>query len=356
MTSDTIKVGVLGCAKIVEFALVNPSKDIPELELYAIASRRSEKASEYAEKYGFNKALPSYDDVLADPEVDFVYIALPNDTHVAWALKAAEARKHILVEKPLAINTDKLYDLKERCEEKGVFLLEALMVQQHPWQSEIKKIVASNVFGALKEIQTVLTFIPKYDLATNYRGDPEKGGGCFYDLAPYWLQFIQSLRFLPEAQFDGESLFNGPNGIDTTFDASLTFNDGCRCLLETSFEKPYRAMHALYFDKATLTVNDIFRANTGRFKISCTIDNLQEKTKKKVFFPPSNYYENQLRFFVGVIRGCCSNIPFEQSMERIRLLSSIYNRAYEKSAAKNRNVSYPASGISTSRPFNHVVN
>ena len=331
MTADKkLKVGILGCAKIVEFAIINPSKNIVKIEPYAIASRNFEKARLFSEKYGVTKAMPSYQDVITDPNVDFIYIALPNDSHVEWAIKAAQAQKHILVEKTLSTDIDGIYDLTAMCEKNKVFLLEALMVQHHPWQQEIKKIVESNAFGALKEIQTVLTFIPKYDLSQNYRGDPKKGGGSFYDLSPYRLQFIQSLRRLQDARFDGNSRFNGPRGIDLSFTASLQFPDGLMCRLETSFEKPYRASHTLYFEEATLTVNDIFRANTGRFKISYTIEHLQLKTAEKIFCPPSNYYENQLLFFFDVIVGARPNIPVDRSIERIGLMKDIYTKAFEK--------------------------
>ncbi|MBN1600186.1 MAG: Gfo/Idh/MocA family oxidoreductase [Chitinispirillaceae bacterium] len=322
--SDKLKVGILGCASIVEHALVNPARFLPELELYAIASRQYDKAMVYSKKYNIIKALSSYNDILSDPEVDFVYIALPNDAHVEWAIKAAKAKKHILVEKPLCLDVKSLYSLKEICEKEGVFILEALMVQHHAWQTELKKIIGSNIFGALKEIKTAITFIPKYDLAANYRGDPEKGGGCFFDLSPYWLQFVQSIRPLADVHYDGKSLFNGPKGIDMTFTASLEYIDNFKCYFEASFEKPYRAAHSLFFEKAILTVDDIFRANTGRFKISFTIEDLKEKTSRKLFFPPSNYYENQLRFFIDVIRGTRKNIMIENSIERIDLMNKIY--------------------------------
>lgn len=330
MPEKRIRVGILGCATIVEFALINPSRSIPELELYAIASRQFDKATAYATKFRITKAYQSYDDVLSDPEINFVYIALPNDAHIEWAIKAAEAKKHILVEKPLCTDAKEISRLDEVCKKNGVHLLEALMVQHHPWQSELKAIIDSKKFGTLKNILTSITFIPKYDLASNYRGDPRKGGGCFYDLSPYWLQFIQSLRKLGGAQYDGESSFNGPNGIDTTFTASLSFTDGLQCRFETSFEKPYNATHVLHFDDAILTINDIFRANTGRFKISGTIEHLKDKTTEKIFFSPASYYENQLRFFSDVIRGNRVNIPVEQSMERIEFMSTIFRKAHEK--------------------------
>jgi predicted dehydrogenase len=330
MQNNRIKVGILGCATIVEFALVNPARSIPELELYAIASRQSEKAAAYRTKYGITKAYPSYNDVLSDPQIDFVYIALPNDAHVEWAIKSAEAKKHILVEKPLCTDPIEIYRLNEICKKNGVYLLEALMVQHHPWQSELKMMIDSNMFGTLKNIETIITFIPKYDLAINYRGDPQKGGGCFYDLSPYWLQFVQSLRCLKDAHCDGESSFNGPNGIDTVFTASLSFADGLQCRFETSFEKPYCATHKLFFDDAILTISDIFRANTGRFKITGTVEHLKDKTTNKIFFSSASYYENQLRFFSDVIRGTRTNIPVEEAIKRIEYMGNIYRKAREK--------------------------
>ena len=325
-----LRLGIIGCAKIVENAIINPSKYIDAVELYAIASRDPENARRFSNKYSIKVPLQSYQEILDDPNVDFVYIALPNTMHSEWAMKAAAAKKHVLVEKPLCVDAKEIGVLKDICDKNGVYLMEGLMVQHHPWQKEISKIIENKLYGTLRKIHTHISFTPKYDLAKNYRSDPEKGGGSFYDLSPYWLQFLQTIKDIKNVPYDGISLFDGPNNCDMTFKASLTFSDGLASTLETSFEKPYEATHALYFDTATLTIKDMFRSNIGQFKIALAIENHHTKKMEIKYFPPSNYYENQLLYFIEVIRDKKPNIPLEQSMERIALMGKIYKQAYNK--------------------------
>jgi predicted dehydrogenase len=330
-----LKLGILGCAGIIENAIVNPLKNIKSIELYAIASRNSGNARLFSEKYSIKVAHESYDDLLYDSNVDFVYIALPNDLHVPWAMKAAEAGKHIIVEKPLSTNVKEITPLIMLCKDKNIHLLEGLMVQHHPWQKEIKNIIDNKIYGVLRKIQLNISFIPKYNLSSNYRGDPVKGGGSFYDLAPYWIQFIQSIRDLDTVQYDGSSFFNGPNNCDLTFNAILKFPDGLISTCETSFEKTYSARLSLVFDKAVLTIKDIFRSILGRFKMAYTVTDLTGQITDKNYFPPSNYYENQLIFFEDVIRYKKENIPIEQSLQRISLMENIYRTAYGKFKKEN---------------------
>jgi predicted dehydrogenase len=325
-----IRLGILGCAKIIENAIVNPLKYISNIELYAIASRDYENAKLFSEKYSIKIAHRSYEELIADPNIDFVYIALTNDLHIPWAIKAAEAKKHILVEKPLCIDVGQLKVLEDTCWKNNVYLLEAMMVQHHEWQSAIKQIIDEGMYGILRKTDTRLSFIPKYDLIKNYRSQPDKGGGSFYDMSPYWLQFLQSFRDIKKAEYDGNSQFNGPNKSDVTFDASLQFPDGMIATFEASFEKPYQASHTLIFDNATLFVEDMFRAITGRFKIALTIKNQLTNTIEKKYFSPSNYYENQLNFFTDVMQNKKDNVPIEQSFERIDIMTKIYQHAYAK--------------------------
>ncbi|HEX9060125.1 MAG TPA: Gfo/Idh/MocA family oxidoreductase [Clostridia bacterium] len=332
MTSESkiLNIGVLGCSQIVPRSIINPLKGVGCISAYGIASRHSENAVTYSEKYNIPNVFESYEDLLASNEIDFVYIALPNHLHKDWVIKAAYAGKHIMVEKPLCITLKELDEMKEACLKRNVHLLEGLMVQHHPWQEYIKEAIFDRRYGKLINTNTQISFIPKDNFSGNYRSRPEYGGGTFYDLASYWIQFLQCIGDINSADYDGNSDFKGPNGCDWTFHGHLNFYDGCHSNFTASFEMPYTAKHEMRFEKAVLTVEDFFRANLGNYKINITIEELNEGATHKVSFPPQCYYTNQLLFFYDVITGQRTNIDIEESYERQALMENIYCKARAK--------------------------
>lgn len=323
----TLHLGILGCSQIVPRSIIHPLKGIDSIVPYGIASRNHENAVAYATQYGIPQVYESYPALLAAPEIDFVYIALPNHLHCEWAIKAAQAGKHVLVEKPLCITTAELREMQAACSAHRVYLLEGLMVQHHPWQAYLKAVIRSNQYGKLLHTKSQISFLPKDNFAGNYRSFVDKGGGAFYDLASYWIQFLQCIGDLGPVEYDGQSDFNGPNGTDWTFRAAVRFADDCHSSFLASFEMPYQAMHQLTFEKAVLQLDDFFRANLGKYKINIEVQDLQTGATEKVTFPAQCYYTNQLLFFHEVITGVKPNIALEESVQRHVLLEKIYQKA-----------------------------
>lgn len=320
-------IGVIGCAAILPRVLFEPVKSIGHLQVYGVSSRTRVKAEAYAEQYGIPVVFDSYEALLDSPEIDFVYIMLCNDLHAEWIVKAIEAGKHVLVEKPLCLNGKEADRIRQAHERGRVHVLEGLMVQHHPWQRSIKDIVDSGAYGALRTIESTISFLPKESFQTNYRSFPERGGGSFYDLGCYWLQFLQAVAELELESYRGQSTFDGPNGADWTFHAELQLAGGVPARLTTSFEMPYKAAHMLIFEHAIVSMEDFFRANLGFYKVSFKVTDLRTNETRKVMFEPQSYYVNQLCFFSDVIDGLKTNIPLEASLERIILQENIYQAA-----------------------------
>ncbi len=333
-----INIGILGCAKIVYNAVIIPVWQSQRVKVHGIASRSFEKAESYALRCKIPHVFKSYDDLLKCNEIDSVYIALPNHLHKEMIISAAEHKKHILVEKPVCINTGEFQSVKSACEKNGVHLLEGLMVQHHPWQSCISQYIQNRRLGCLKKIDTKISFIPKYDINDNYRAHPEYGGGSFYDLAPYWIQFVQSILGLDTVSFEGKSDFSGPNSCDFTFSAKMRFGKDIEANFLASFEMPYEASHEILFEKGSIKIENFFRANMGKHKMSLNIEDRESGTAEEVGFPPQNYYINQLEFFSDVIKGDRKNIDIDESGERVKMMEAIYNNAkgrFSLSGVKN---------------------
>ncbi|WP_127483577.1 Gfo/Idh/MocA family protein [Paenibacillus ehimensis] len=324
------RIGVLGCARILDRALFTPLKSLEPLSVHAIASRTKPKAESYAEKYGIPRAFGGYEELLACGEIDFVYIALSNELHAEWAIRALQAGKPVLVEKPICLNTEELRRLMDAQAASGLPVLEGLMVQHHPWQSEIKRMVDRNAYGGLLEVRSQISVPFRDPERQSYRSFPERGGGAFYDFGCYWLQFLQAVLGLEPAGCDAESDFAGPGGCDWTFRASLDYAGGVRAGLVASFELPMISRHTLEFEHAVVTVDDFFRASLGTYRMTMRVRDKQSGAVEKLAFEPQNYFVNQLAFFSGVLDGTKSNVPLAQSYERMAVHERLLTLARAK--------------------------
>jgi xylose dehydrogenase (NAD/NADP) len=226
--------GVLGCAGIAIRAFI-PGVQQSELgEVAAIASRDEAKAKETAAKLGIPVAYSSYEQLLADPGINAVYIPLPNHLHKEWTIKAAQAGKHVLCEKPVAMNAAEAQEMVEVCRAAGVTYAEAFMYRHHRY-TRIKEIIASGEIGDIRAIHGAFTF-NNSAAAANVRFHRDMGGGGIYDVGCYP---ISAARFIleqePEAvtchaffspQHDGvdmmaSGLVEFPNSVALTFDCGM---------------------------------------------------------------------------------------------------------------------------------------
>lgn len=326
----TVNMGIIGCSTIVPRAIIGPAKDIDNLYIYGIASRTKSRALEYAENYKIDRAFDSYEELLNCPDIDCVYIALANDLHLEWVLKAINAKKHILIEKPICLTTNEFDEIIKEYKNKNIKLLEGVAIQHHPWQMALKEMADSGKYGELKEIKTDICIVLKGNYENNYRSFPERGGGAFYDLGCYWIQFLQLITGANPESYNGFSKFHGPNHCDWTFHASAEYSTGLKSNFTASFESPYKVEHLLEFEKATVKVHDFFRACLGNYKIKFTIENKENGFVEKCSFDAQNYYINQLRAFLEFIHGDKDDMYrtyFWQSYDRVKIIENLYKSA-----------------------------
>ncbi|KTD86636.1 Gfo/Idh/MocA family protein [Paenibacillus etheri] len=328
---NTIHIGLLGCSKIAPFSILNPVKEIVGVDVCGIASSSFERAKKYADQHKIKKVYESYDAILKDEHVDVVYIPLANPQHKEWTIQALKHKKHVLVEKPITLYAEEVKEIEKTASENHVHVLEALMVQHHPWQKELKDIIGSQKYGKLKKIKTRISFEimgGKFE-ADNYRFQPENGGGCFIDESSYWLQFIQYMVGLHPSDYKGSSKFDGVNGCDWNFDAFLTYADGVQAEFNASFDRASNATHWLEFENGEIKIHNFFKPCYGKYKIKFNIQDHQTGEHSIMEFLPENYYVNQMKFFVDVIQGKAENISLKESFERIDMMRKIYHSVKE---------------------------
>ncbi|KAA8787279.1 Gfo/Idh/MocA family oxidoreductase [Paenibacillus amylolyticus] len=299
LNKNTCRLGILGSAAIVSRAVLDVISHIPQVEVVAIANRTRSKALHLAQRYSIPHVLHSLEEVLEHPHVDAVYIALSNDLHMEWVLRALEAGKHVLVEKPAGLGKEDAQQLASALKQSpSLIFMEGIITAHHPWQAALKAIVNSGQYGLLNRTETRISIPAPKSHRDNYRSVKLKGGGCFNDLGCYWLQWIQHLVGLEGSRVSAFSNFDGPDGCDWTFNAKLRYGNGFEANVLTSFELPYKAMHTLYFERATVVVPNFFRPLTGFYSLKIRLNDSNPQTYLKQF-EPMNYYVNQLQAFAN---------------------------------------------------------
>ncbi|WP_022778994.1 Gfo/Idh/MocA family protein [Butyrivibrio sp. AE3009] len=219
-----VKWGVLGTANIARNCTIPGMKKAESCELYAIAGRSKEKAEKFKKEFGFEKAFGSYEELVLDPEVQAIYIPLPNDLHIKWVNEALSHGKHVLCEKPLALNADEAREMFETAAENGVILMEAYAYLHSPYVESLKKDVTSGIIGDIDYIESAfLTQGYKED----FRLHREHGGGAMYDLGCYCTTMILNLVDSEPSYIQATAEFTDL-GVDFLTTAIMGFENGVR--------------------------------------------------------------------------------------------------------------------------------
>jgi D-xylose 1-dehydrogenase (NADP+, D-xylono-1,5-lactone-forming) len=212
--------GILSTAKINGLVLAGAALS-DEVEVVAVASRDQEHADAYAREHGIPRGHGSYQALLADPDVDAVYISLPNGLHCEWSINALEAGKHVLCEKPMSRRPEQLKAVFDTAESNDRFCMEAFMWRHNPQARKLKELVDEGAIGELRLVRAAFSF-PLTDLG-NVRMRPELEGGALMDVGCYCISGTRLLAGEPE-RVTGQQVV-GSTGVDVRFAATLSFPD-----------------------------------------------------------------------------------------------------------------------------------
>jgi predicted dehydrogenase len=255
----TLQWGLLGTARI-NRSLIPPLRASERNRLLAVASRTPETAAAYAREWGIERAHGSYEALLADPEIDVVYIPLPNGAHAEWAVRAARAGKHVLCEKPLAITTSEVDAISAAAQGAGVIVTEAFMYLHHPQTARVRELVATGALGRVRLVRGSFSF--SLARPNDVRRDPALGGGALWDVGCYPLSFARCVLGREPLEAMG-ARHEGPTGVDLTFAAQLRFPDDVLVQFDCSFEAPFRTVMEVVGETASLVVTQPFKPGAG---------------------------------------------------------------------------------------------
>lgn len=269
MKTDRIRIGILGCSNIARRRFLPGLARAGNAVLTAIASRDPGKARSFFPGAAYD-AL-EYEELLRHRDVDLVYISLPNDLHEEWTLRALEAGKHVLCEKPMGLSPASVDRMISLAEQKGLLACESMAYLHHPQQAAARDLIAGGVIGTVRMLRTAYGFT--LTAQEDFRLHAEQGGGAFHDLARYPLS--AALFFLQGriSAFRGHALCR--EGLNIAMDASAVTSAGERLVLSIGFAQSYECWYEIVGDKGRLRVNrpySIPADQGGQIELCCGSD------------------------------------------------------------------------------------
>jgi predicted dehydrogenase len=317
--------GVLSTANIGLRKVIPGIQKADRCEVLAIASRDREHARAAAERLGIRKAHGSYEDLLADDEVDAVYIPLPNHLHAEWTIASARAGKHVLCEKPLAMNAAEAQTMVDACASAGVRLMEAFMYRLHPSWQAVREVVASGRIGRLRVVQSWFSYFN--DDPANIRNILEFGGGALMDVGCYSVNLSRML-FGREPDRVEASVTRDPEvGVDVVTSAILGFGDQVATFTCSTRTESDQRVH-VYGTQGRISVGIPFNIPpdlpTQVFVTSGGDPPVNPATETHTFEPADQYTIQAERFARAVLDDEPTPIAPEDAVANMRVIEAIF--------------------------------
>lgn len=325
MTNEPLRIGILGAARISALAIVAPAAATGH-RLVAVAARDPRRAATFAESHGVERVHATYDDLLADSEIEAVYNPLPNALHGEWTLRAIAAGKHVLSEKPFAANADEARQVADAAQAADVVVLEAFHYPFHPLFQRAQEIVASGELGTIQAVEAVLRM--PAPPAEDPRWSLEMAGGAVMDLGCYSLN---ALRRLGLRHFGGEPTVlaakaqerAGHPDVDERLEARLVFPDGTPAIAAADMDSGgiWDFHLTVTGSTATLHVPDFVRPHEDDRVI---IRRLEAPERIESLGGRSSY-TYQLEVFAAAVRGTAA-LPWDitDAVAQAELIDAAY--------------------------------
>ena len=260
-----VRWGILSTAGIAQKELIPAFKRATNAVVTAIATGSGiEKANDVAERFSIDKTYDSYEKLLADPDIDAVYIPLPNHLHKKWVIEAAKKGKHILCEKPAAINADEFREMELACKEHDVLFMEAFMYHFHPQHERVKEIIESGEIGEVTYMQAGFTFyLEEERRGSNIRMSEQRGGGSIYDIGSYAIHSLRNILGAEPESVHVHAITDPEYHIDTDVVGYLTFPNGIRASFDSSFNLAMRNEYRVFGTKGSIVVPRAYRPDNN---------------------------------------------------------------------------------------------
>jgi predicted dehydrogenase len=323
MSPQPLRFGILGAARIAPMALVRPAREVAEAEVAAVAARDVAKARAFAAKHGIARVHESYDALLADPELDAIYNPLPNGLHCEWTIKALEAGKHVLCEKPLASNADEAVRMAAAARDTGKKLVEAFHWRYHPLAARVRELLASGAIGAPRHYAARFAF-PIGFLRNDIRWRWDLAGGALMDTGCYTISMLRHTAGAEPEVVGATAALWSPQ-VDRRMEASFRFADGrSGAILCSMWSRTLLAMSlAVEGERGSLRV---FNPIAPHFYHRLTVRTPDGTRSERVAGEAT--YTHQLRAFVDHVRnGAPVPTGPDDAVANMRVIDAVYRAA-----------------------------
>lgn len=303
-------------------ALIRPARQVPGVAIAAVAARDTARAQTFARKHGIERVAASYDALIADPQVDAIYNPLPNSLHAAWTIKAMEAGKDVLCEKPLAANADEAQQMADAAARTGRMLFEAFHWRYHPLAARMKSIVDSGALGAVRHIEVTLCIPLVIPGDIRYRW--ELAGGATMDVGCYTINMVRHLAGAEPEVVSAAAKLSSPR-IDRRMTAELRFADGRSGRITCSlFSSTLLRLNATVVgERGSMRV---FNPLAPHFYNRITVQSDGKTSRERVAGDAT--YTCQLRAFLDAVRTRTPPISSaEDGVANMRVIDAVYAKA-----------------------------
>ena len=321
--SAAVRIGVLGAAAIVPSALVKPARKVDDVEVVAIAARDRTRAQAFASKHGIPRVHASYDDVVSDPDVNAIYVPLPNSLHGEWTLAALEHGKHVLCEKPFTANAAEAERVARAADASGLVLMEAFHWRYHPVAARMVEILRSGELGPLRHVEATFAF-PLFK-RTDIRWQHDLAGGALMDAGCYAIHMTRTMAGSEPEVVAARAKLRAPD-IDRAMAVELAFENGVTgravCSMWSS-----NVLRLAARAEGELGSMRVLNPLAPQYFHRITVRTPSGVRRERVGIHESSY-SHQLRAFVAAVRdGAPTLTPPAESIANMRVVDAAYRAA-----------------------------
>lgn len=320
--AERIKWGILGCAQIAQNQVIPAIQSANNAEVIAVASRNEVTAKAVAERFKIPKFYGDYQKLLEDPEIDTVYIPLPNHLHVQWAIQAALSGKHVLCEKPIALNPEETKEMIKVSNENNVLLMEGFMYQFHPQWKRVLTILKTGEIGSTRMIKASFSFI--FEDLENIRYNPAMGGGSLFDVGCYCVNASRLIMQDEPESVQAIAHFVENGIVDKSFIGIMKFPGNKFAYFDSSFEVADRQSFEIVGTLGSINIVFPFRPDLGEAKLIIR----SETGVREEILENANMYTLQIEHLSNcILKNEQPLYSAESSLENIKLIDELYKTA-----------------------------
>jgi predicted dehydrogenase len=322
----TVRLGLVAASRIAVPAIVQPVGDVDGVDLVAVAARDLARAQESAAEWGADRAYGSYEELIADPEVDAVYIGTPASLHREWAVAAIEAGKHVLCEKPFAANADDARLIADAARTSDVVVMEAFHWRYHPYAGQIRDVLDSGVLGRIDRIEAAFD-IPEGRIGRDdIRWNLSLGGGATMDLGCYPIQWVRFAAGADPDVVSAEAVCPIP-GVDGSLVAELRWPSGVTGSISSSMIREgddFVVLLRVRGEHGTLTATNPLAPQQGNARITVETG---DGTQTYDAATSATYFHQLVAFRDAIVDGAPFPTTADDGVRNMEIVDACYRAA-----------------------------